>query len=402
MTQHESGHVLISGAGPVGLCAALFLRQEGHRVKLIEQRRAHQTANPAVVLHPDSLRLLKDAGVYFDGPHEVAFIDSVAFYEGDVRSGRVVLNPSTEADVFAGVVPMSLLRQKLTQRLQELDTQILWRHRLADIAIQDDKLYAEVDTMDEELRGYGVMYRDEVVRHREYQAPRFLIGADGVDSLVRQRQHLEYEAIGEPKIIVAFAVDIRLELNGEMRVTRSAQGGVSSVWPLPGGGIRVNLSLPVEESLSAKLTRRESPTQDELHALLRAHVPWLEAARDNVRLVSFERLTPALAHAEPQHHFCLLGESAHRLMPLASHSLNLAVREAHDLASSLSPTSRDDLIRPSLVDCEESWRSTAEKTARLADEPWRWQHQWILPLVPAADEQLEDVARQLRAIPGQA
>src|SRR5690242_492453 len=55
--------VLVVGAGPVGLLAALRLRQEGIDVRIVDQQPEHRTRTFPVVLHPRSLRLLSELGL---------------------------------------------------------------------------------------------------------------------------------------------------------------------------------------------------------------------------------------------------------------------------------------------------------------------------------------------------
>ena len=54
---------IVVGAGPVGLVAALRLRQRGVEVRLIDQQSEHRAHTFPVVLHPRTLRLLDELGV---------------------------------------------------------------------------------------------------------------------------------------------------------------------------------------------------------------------------------------------------------------------------------------------------------------------------------------------------
>ena len=54
----EPTDVLVVGAGPVGMMAALALAERGVRVRIIDQYRRAALHSYALALHPGSLRLL--------------------------------------------------------------------------------------------------------------------------------------------------------------------------------------------------------------------------------------------------------------------------------------------------------------------------------------------------------
>ena len=58
-----SSDVLIVGAGPTGLAAALFLAERGVPVRLVDQASAPAVTSRAQVINPRSLELLEASGV---------------------------------------------------------------------------------------------------------------------------------------------------------------------------------------------------------------------------------------------------------------------------------------------------------------------------------------------------
>ena len=63
----SSADVLVVGAGPVGLTAALALVRGGLRVDLVERRDALGSASLAATFHPPTLQILADLGVDLSG-----------------------------------------------------------------------------------------------------------------------------------------------------------------------------------------------------------------------------------------------------------------------------------------------------------------------------------------------
>ena len=85
MFQHPEPEVLVVGAGPVGLAAALHLQDGGIRVEIVDQGQRTTQHSYALAIHPRTLRLLDQCGV---SPRVIPHgrkVTRVAFYEGSER-----------------------------------------------------------------------------------------------------------------------------------------------------------------------------------------------------------------------------------------------------------------------------------------------------------------------------
>ena len=63
MFSHPDPEVLVVGAGPVGLVAALFLEQYGVGVKIVDTHQRTTQHSYALAIHPRTLRILEEAGL---------------------------------------------------------------------------------------------------------------------------------------------------------------------------------------------------------------------------------------------------------------------------------------------------------------------------------------------------
>ena len=63
MFRHRDPEVLVVGAGPVGLVAAVFLQQYGVRVEIVDMHQRTTQHSYALAIHPRTLRLLDEAGL---------------------------------------------------------------------------------------------------------------------------------------------------------------------------------------------------------------------------------------------------------------------------------------------------------------------------------------------------
>ncbi|KAJ2969684.1 hypothetical protein NQ176_g8537 [Zarea fungicola] len=75
---NQSLKVIVVGAGPAGLCAAVALRQQGHAVKVLERQRGLQSRGNALVIQPAAVKALS----HVRGAHQA--LDKVS-----VRSDRL-------------------------------------------------------------------------------------------------------------------------------------------------------------------------------------------------------------------------------------------------------------------------------------------------------------------------
>jgi 2-polyprenyl-6-methoxyphenol hydroxylase-like FAD-dependent oxidoreductase len=175
--------VLVVGAGPVGLLAALRLREQGVDVRIVDQQAEHAVHTFPVVLHPMSLRLLDSLGLT-----EVLFwrgrpVSHLAIYTEGER--RAVLDLPKVAGISSGALtlPQDVLRKALTNALTNRGVFIEWNTRLA--SLQQDERAA---------RGWLETQQS----HDEAEAPRgssfeadYVLGCDGYDSAVRAAVGIE-------------------------------------------------------------------------------------------------------------------------------------------------------------------------------------------------------------------
>ncbi len=184
MTLSDHAEVLIIGAGPTGLAAALFLAERGVRARLVDKSEAPSTTSRAQVVNPRSLEVLQQAGVTDRILSESHPIGSVRFYEGWKDLSQ--LDFADIASPFA----MSVLPQARTEAL------------LAE-ALNRYGIVAERGVTFE-----GLEQTEDVVRTRlsrpdgetETVEVAFLLAADGAHSAVRTALNIGFEghAFAEP------------------------------------------------------------------------------------------------------------------------------------------------------------------------------------------------------------
>src|SRR5438067_348727 len=88
MFRHPDPEVLVVGAGPVGLVAALFL-QPAVRVEIVDMHDRATQHSYALAIHPRTLHLLDEAGLSHALIDAGRKLTKVAYYEGSQRRAEI-------------------------------------------------------------------------------------------------------------------------------------------------------------------------------------------------------------------------------------------------------------------------------------------------------------------------
>ena len=384
--------VLVVGAGPVGLMAALRLRQRGIDVRVVDRQSEPRGRSFPAVLHAQTLRLLSELGLapaLFCRGHSVA---RLAVYAEHQRRAVLDLPKVSGTDGGLLTLPQDALSTALIDELAEAGVAIEWSTRLS--ALQQDaggargQLLHGPSTKGKDSGGAGVS---------TFEAA-FVIGADGYDSTVRHALGIELIEQG-PLQTFAFFDSAHYGAGSEAQLCIS-DDFVNSVYPLQGQLSRFTFQLGRALDLE--------PDSSALGELVLARMPWYPvdvAAFEWGGVVEFRR---ALATRFGLGRVWLVGDAAHLTGPLGVQSLNVGLDEASELAQLLA----DALERASGADLEatfgakrsQQWRGLlglAERAALEARSPkWARRHAaTLISCLPAADADLDSLLAQLRLTP---
>jgi 2-polyprenyl-6-methoxyphenol hydroxylase-like FAD-dependent oxidoreductase len=395
MSRHHDPEVLVVGAGPVGLLAALFLHQYGVRVQIVDKQQRTTPYSYALAIHPRTLRVLDEAGLADALIASGRKLTKVAYYEGTKRRAEIDYSDLESKHPYLLVVRQSLLEKAVEEALRRNKLKVLWGHQLQALTVNGATVQADVATLEQVDTGYAVARPEWVVARTETIQPAYVIGADGYDSAVRRMTGLEMAEHGGGQIFSVYEIEAAGELPAEVRVILDPS--LTSVyWPLEDGRCRWGFQVHDESEHVASMERLEQ--------LMAARAPWCTARPTQIYWSTLGLFEWRLTRSFGEGGVWLAGDAAHQAAPVGVHSMNSGLVEAYELAARISRIRRGgeapSLLKEFADQTHEAWEKFLGARQTVRALPWAdpWVQQTaarILACIPASGEDLEPLLRQI-------
>ena len=348
--------VLVVGAGPSGLFAAVELARHGVPSRVVErQPRPHRQAR-ASALQPATLEILYQAGV----------LDQVLANSVHLRCARLydrTLSCVGETP-FAGAgcrwefqcsLPQWRTEQLLAGRLAELGGTV--RRGVSVVSLTETG-----DHVDVGLEADGQVERTEV---------QWVIGAGGAHSTTRHsmQEHLPGSTYPGTALVADVAVRCGLPRDGSALI--AAPAGYVLLAPLPGGRWLTFVG-DLDEAEIGALAGGSTP--DQVAAAIGHRIPAGVLQVSDVGWSSVFRMHRRLApHLADKRRF-LLGDAGHLSSPFGGEGLNSGLHDAANLAWKLALEQRGR-ARPALLDSFATERRAADRhVLRVSDQVHEMAH----------------------------
>ncbi len=172
----EECEVLIVGAGPVGLSAALELQRLGHRLRIVDRNEGRTGLSKAVAVNVKTLQLLEPSGLAERMVAAGIPIRAAALHFEGRRLTTLHIEPPEDCRYPLLSLPQSDTERLFEEALGERGVAVEWGSEL--LSLEDD--------------GSGVTARLAAPEGEKTLRAAWLLGADGGRSTVRRQLGLEF------------------------------------------------------------------------------------------------------------------------------------------------------------------------------------------------------------------
>ena len=196
----KSPHVLVIGAGPVGVVAALLASQQGFRVTLLEEAAAVDTNPRAATTHPSTLEMIDRLGILDEFIAAGLVARHFEFWDRVERRRIARLDHA----LLANDTRFPFVVQTEQHKLARIGLAHLARR--PDVTVQFN---TRVDTLEQDADSVSVHTSGEAGAQR-FSAD-YLIGADGGRSTIRKALGIEFEGYTWPERFIVLTTTFDFE-----------------------------------------------------------------------------------------------------------------------------------------------------------------------------------------------
>ncbi|MFE9429128.1 FAD-dependent monooxygenase [Kitasatospora sp. NPDC006697] len=342
MTRTATVDVLVVGAGPVGLTAAVELRRRGVACRIVDRLPVRAPFAKAVGVQPRTLEIWDRMGLVREALEAAVPMRGQLTYVDGAEQARIDLALPPEVPYGFAALPQYETERILDEFLGRFGTAV---ERGVELVSFSQDAGGVTSRLVSSAGGAGA--GQEEVRSR------FLVGCDGAHSLVRKQLGLAFEGGAFPEEYMLADVEVDWELPPGYSVRamhQAADGTVDDLLvciPLPGRK-RYRMSMTVPPALSRARGAEQPagvahgleedgqlPALPDVQAVLDRLSPQPTTA-SALRWSSVFRISHRLVDRYGEGRVLIAGDAAHIHPPTGAQGMNTGIQDAYNLAWKLS------------------------------------------------------------------
>lgn len=315
----STADAVIVGGGPTGLTAASGLAARGLAAVIVDPAEDRSPGSRAILIHAGTLALLDKAGCAGSIIDEAVRIHSMRVSSRTQRLGEIRFDLLPGPYAFIASIHQARTEDILRRRAQELDVRTVTARAVG---------------LDHDRDGVSI-----VLDTGETLKARFVIGADGIRSFVREAAGIAFPDTGENTGDSENMVLADILASGPVdrdHLTVFPGENMLVLAPLPGARVRVVANLPDGEG---------APEIDTIQHLLDTRGPLPRKSSDRIHAEGLEwasrfRFRHHLADSFRAGRILLAGDAGHIHSPVGGQGMNLGIRDGWYLAATLATAIR--------------------------------------------------------------
>jgi 2-polyprenyl-6-methoxyphenol hydroxylase-like FAD-dependent oxidoreductase len=334
--------VLIVGAGPTGLALAIALQRAGIDYILIDKLPDGQNTSRAAVIHAHTLEMLDELGVSTLLVDEGLKLATFSIRDRDRTLVQLRFDGLSTPHPYLLMLPQDVTERILAERLVALGGAI---HRgIAANQVRQD------------ATGVHVSLTSDAGTHSI--AARYVVGGDGMHSMVRAASGAEFEGAAYGESFVLADVSMEWSHGRDEVMLFFSPAGLVVVAPLPNGHFRIVATLE---------SAPEHPSIADIQALIDARGPTTgRATVTDVAWSSRFRVHHRLAKSYRNKRLFLMGDAAHVHSPAGGQGMNTGLVDACVLGRLLTAVVAGKQPESMLDQYQSLRRPAAEKVLGVA------------------------------------
>lgn len=337
-----STEVLVVGAGPTGLMAALVLARRGVPTIMVDGKTGPTRESRALAVQSRSLEIYQQLGVADRVVTDGYLANRVQLGSGTEPLGFRIDEAQRDDTDFPGlhIFEQSRNEELLAGELESTDVDVRWGHRL--VALLEDDADEGVTAL--------IDGPDGLQRIRA----RWCIGADGAGSAVRRAIGASFDGITDDAFF--FVADLRgvAGLPERCLAARFGEETFALFFPLgPGGHARI-VSMALGDTIDAEEALGKARSD---LGIRYTDVDWFSSYRVHHRVASTFRKGAVF----------LAGDAAHVHSPVGGQGMNTGLQDAHNLANLLADVTSGLVARSALDRYETERRPVARNLVTVTD-----------------------------------